>query len=358
MIPFHAIHDDDPDRLFATARAMGGAYRRNKLARQAFNLELHCETAGMQPQLYRVAEPYSIPVYSSGGFDSTTARFELSRRICTSGRYTIILHVPALSARERAALILRAWKQGELPDPKIRAATPREQASEYNELLRRVRAVNGIFAHATMVLEEQVNQLPLLLSHLVGARLFAAQMGLVSSCIAFGTNEPITEWEYLAQLAEERERFAPVAELGVVRADGFEDWQPSDFVVGGVGVKQLTDRGGERARRLEEKRLRGLVESGVLTGRGKGRSPALHTGSFFAWAGEEVPVYPAWAPGFDVRPDDVAGEVTALQVRREQTRQVIQSAAGDFARVVLGFEGDATDLSWSEVVSGIATVVR
>lgn len=47
----------------------------------------------MLPQLYRVAERYSIPVYSSGGFDSLTAKKRLSDRICEKGKPAIILHL-------------------------------------------------------------------------------------------------------------------------------------------------------------------------------------------------------------------------------------------------------------------------
>jgi hypothetical protein len=47
----------------------------------------------MLPQLYDVAEPFSIPVYSSGGFDSLTAKKRLSDRICNIGKPAVVLHL-------------------------------------------------------------------------------------------------------------------------------------------------------------------------------------------------------------------------------------------------------------------------
>src|SRR5258705_7464157 len=51
--------------------------RRLRLDRQAGQprrLALWCEASGMVPQLQRIADPFSIGVPSSGGFDSVTAK--------------------------------------------------------------------------------------------------------------------------------------------------------------------------------------------------------------------------------------------------------------------------------------------
>lgn len=47
----------------------------------------------MLPQLDDVAEPYSVRAYSSGGFDSLTAKKNLANRICRIGKPTVILHL-------------------------------------------------------------------------------------------------------------------------------------------------------------------------------------------------------------------------------------------------------------------------
>ncbi|SFU06868.1 hypothetical protein SAMN05216236_12314 [Sedimentitalea nanhaiensis] len=104
VIPFDAIRDDgvttwtmdhfdDQDDFLRHVRELGEGYTRNKLAAQDIHLEVWCEAAGMLPQLYRVAEPFSVPVFSSGGFDSLTAKKRLADRICAIEKRAIILHL-------------------------------------------------------------------------------------------------------------------------------------------------------------------------------------------------------------------------------------------------------------------------
>ena len=47
----------------------------------------------MVPQLGRVAEPYGIPVMSSGGFDSTTDRHAFAAQLAEHDRPTEVLHI-------------------------------------------------------------------------------------------------------------------------------------------------------------------------------------------------------------------------------------------------------------------------
>jgi hypothetical protein len=104
LIPFGAIRDDgmttyrldhfdDEEHFLRHVRHLGQNYTRNKLAGQELHVEIWCEAAGMLPQLYQVAEPFSIPVYSSGGFDSLTAKKRLADRICEIGKRAVILHL-------------------------------------------------------------------------------------------------------------------------------------------------------------------------------------------------------------------------------------------------------------------------
>lgn len=104
LIPFYAIRDDgettynlghfdDEEHFLRHVRRLGESYTGNKLAGQDLHLEVWCEAAGMAPQLFYVAEPYSIPVYSSGGFDSLTSKKRLANRICEIGKRAVILHL-------------------------------------------------------------------------------------------------------------------------------------------------------------------------------------------------------------------------------------------------------------------------
>ena len=85
LIPFDAIRDDgvttyrrdhfdDRDDFLRHVRGMGRRYTRNKLAGQELHIEVWCEAAGMLPQIDDVSAPFSVRAYSSGGFDSLTAK--------------------------------------------------------------------------------------------------------------------------------------------------------------------------------------------------------------------------------------------------------------------------------------------
>ncbi len=108
MIPFENIRDDgislmahahyaDENAFFKQVNDMGKAYKRDKLANQKMDVRVYCEAAGMIPQLARVCEPYSIPVYSCSGFDSLSGKYEL-KEACKAaftyqGRATVVLHL-------------------------------------------------------------------------------------------------------------------------------------------------------------------------------------------------------------------------------------------------------------------------
>jgi hypothetical protein len=62
----------------------------DRQAGQERRLRVWCEAAGMVPQLERVAFKYGVPVLSSGGFDSVTAKHQLGRDLAASGPLTIL----------------------------------------------------------------------------------------------------------------------------------------------------------------------------------------------------------------------------------------------------------------------------
>lgn len=104
MIPFDAIRDDGVVTI--ENRTYGGIedfhdesavrarrYRRDRQEGQPVRLELWCEAAGMLGQLDRVAAPYSVKVYSAGGFGSLTANYEIAERALDRLVPTVLLHV-------------------------------------------------------------------------------------------------------------------------------------------------------------------------------------------------------------------------------------------------------------------------
>lgn len=104
MIPFGAIRDDG-----TVAHLVGGldsvdewwddlsdewkSYGRHRDDGQAQSLELWCEAAGMAPMLARIARPYGVPVYSTGGFSSVTVTREIAVRAARKEKSTVFLHV-------------------------------------------------------------------------------------------------------------------------------------------------------------------------------------------------------------------------------------------------------------------------
>ena len=127
-IDFEAIRDDrvrceDPGGFGSVAgfwRAVdytARGYKRDRLADQAVRVEAWVEAGGMVPQIARVVGKYGIPVYSSGGFDSVTAKHEAACRLDSDGRQAVILHIgdhdpSGVSLFDSASEDVRAFMDG------------------------------------------------------------------------------------------------------------------------------------------------------------------------------------------------------------------------------------------------------
>ena len=83
--------DDPADWGQAVLRSASG-YRLDRQRGQERKLVLWCEAAGMVPQLERVGREYSVPVYSSGGFDSVTAKHDVAEEFSRLGS-SLVLHI-------------------------------------------------------------------------------------------------------------------------------------------------------------------------------------------------------------------------------------------------------------------------
>lgn len=105
MFPWEAMRDDgwlqgesqgwfDPAHFTRSVVATARDYVRDKQARQNLRLVLLVEAAGMVPQARRVADPFSVPVMSSSGFDSLTVKKQLAEQVLGElPRPTVFLHV-------------------------------------------------------------------------------------------------------------------------------------------------------------------------------------------------------------------------------------------------------------------------
>lgn len=83
---------DDPAEWAAAVVDSADRYRCDRQDGQGRRLVVWCEAGGMVPQLVRVASEYSVPVYSSGGFDSVTAKHDVAEEFSRLGRATV-LHI-------------------------------------------------------------------------------------------------------------------------------------------------------------------------------------------------------------------------------------------------------------------------
>lgn len=103
LVPMASIRDDgfaerspsawrDSRHLVDSVAATVEAFRLDRQAGQPRRLFLWCEAGGMVPQLARVADGFGITVFSSGGFDSLTAKHHIGHTIALSGP-TEVLHI-------------------------------------------------------------------------------------------------------------------------------------------------------------------------------------------------------------------------------------------------------------------------
>jgi hypothetical protein len=103
LIPFDVIRDDGvvscsspwydgPEAFWDYIAKLIRDYRRNRQAGQHHRLEFWCEAGGMGPQLARVADDYSVPVFTAGGYCSLTAVRLIADRALQRDVPTLLLH--------------------------------------------------------------------------------------------------------------------------------------------------------------------------------------------------------------------------------------------------------------------------
>ncbi len=102
----------------------------------------------------------------------------------------------ALTAKERALMVLRAWKDGGEEDRQVRSTTPNSQVAEFNRLIEVMNGVNQWLGPYLLLLRANVEQLGLLDGWLMTMLFWsdtAAELGIY---IFRHVPEPITETEH------------------------------------------------------------------------------------------------------------------------------------------------------------------
>jgi hypothetical protein len=250
---------------------------------------------------------------------------------------------PALTAKERAILVLRAWKEGGEEDPLVRRTMPSQQGPEFNDYIGLMNVVNGDLATYILLLHSVVANLCTKHGWLLTLGLWRGNAMNLSAYIFFHTKEPITESQHVRRLQEARSKNVPVRELAEIVVERCEDWDEADLDSHfDDGEPVVTDEAWERVQREKEREIARLVRGGVIKGTGKGTRLRANAGSFYDWLGEPVPVAPDWGVSFEVSPDAEGDNVGWLRRRREEAQEATGQAPGG-AWLDSGPDGDHSE---------------
>ncbi len=102
----------------------------------------------------------------------------------------------ALTARERALLVLQAWKEGALEDRQVRATTPAVQINEFNRYIDLMNGANEALGRYLVVLRAYVEQLGLIDGWLATIKIWSLHSFELGAFIFRCAPEPITTSDY------------------------------------------------------------------------------------------------------------------------------------------------------------------
>jgi hypothetical protein len=272
---------------------------------------------------------------------------------------------PALTARERAVLVLRAWKEGGEEDSLVRRTMPPYQAAEFNQYINLMNGVNELRPYV-LALGLLVDQLGLRFTLLRTLDLWAMHAWEMATYLLFDTKEPVTQSEYERRVEAARAEMAPVGEMAEILVERHEGWSDEDLVPAEDGEEpMISDAAWERVVKDKKMQLAHLVCERALAGRRRGRRVMVNVGSFYDWIGECVPVFADWGLEFEVRPDAEAGEVERLREGRRQARAALIHGPCEYVLDLLRKRGTSDQeipkvgRSWGdEIAKALTTRIR
>jgi hypothetical protein len=194
---------------------------------------------------------------------------------------------PALSARERAILVLNAWKEGKEDDPSWRRTMPQNQAHEFNRYIGLMNVANRQIAIVIRMLKQSADECGLRFAWLTSLILWQEHVEEIRRAIRLAVREPISEAEYAAEVARFREQWVDIAELASVLAGDAGGWTDDDYHEDEDGELQLKDEVWDRICEEKERWLRDRVADGSLPAKGKGKRLKVQEGAFNDLVGRE-----------------------------------------------------------------------
>ncbi len=239
---------------------------------------------------------------------------------------------PGLTAKERAVLVLKGWKQDTEEDPLVRRTMPAEQAPEFNRLIDLMNGVNVDLATRVITLYALLGRLGAQWGWLATVQVWGLDAWRVAAYVFLHTKEPVTESEHRKLVRNARSEMVPGRELAEILVERHDGWSEADMEGSSdEGDDLVSDEAWDRVRKGKEKEIARLVEDGTLKGERKGRRLLVNAGAFYDWLGEPAPVSPEWGLEFEVFPDEDADKVQWLRDEREAAREAISGAPSDSA---------------------------
>jgi hypothetical protein len=280
-----------------------------------------------------------------------------------SGNQRLDRLYPALTAKERALLVLRAWKADQEEDVAVRRTMPQSQAPDFNHYVNLMNAANGGLALYVAALNGIAKEQGLKSAWLASLQMWGIRVWEVWTYIALHTNEPITESEHRRLAEEARAEMVPVADLAETLVERYDGWTEADMEPGGDDDEQVVkDKAWNRILAEKKKELTRLVEEGVLAGKRSGRRLLINNGSFYDWLGEPVPLCPDWGKGYDVLPDDQADQVESLKKARHRAWEAVSRSPAspilEFLEERVGHSVTERQERWDEAMAALREQLR
>ncbi len=271
---------------------------------------------------------------------------------------------PALTAKERALLVLRAWKVEQEEDAQVRRTMPPDQARDFNHHINLMNAANGDLALYIVVLNGVADKLGLKHAFLASLQLWGIRIWDLATYIMLHTSEPITESEHRRLVEEARAEMVPLADLAEVLVESYDGWTAADREPGGEDDDEqvVTHKAWNRLLAEKKRELSRLVEEGTLAGRRSGRRLLINNGSFYDHLDEPVPVCPDWGKGYDVLPDDQMERVKRLKKERLDAQEAISrsptSPLLELLEEKLGYRVTERQERWDEAMAALRQSLR
>jgi len=280
-----------------------------------------------------------------------------------SGNQRLDRLYPGLTAKERALLVLRAWKAEQEEDAQVRRTMPQSQARDFNHYIHLMNAANRDLGMYVAALNGIAKELGLKASWLASLQMWGIRVWDVWTYIALHTNEPITESEHSGLVEKARAEMLPVAELAETLVERYDGWTEADMEPSEDDDEQVvSDKAWNRILAEKKKGLGRLVEEGVLAAKRSGRRLLINNGSFYDWLDEPVPLYPDWGKGYDVLPDDQAGQVESLKKARLRAQEAVAASPAspilDFLEEKLGRRVTQRQERWDEAMAALRESLR